>query len=442
MAADIEDLKSLVLCKVQEGENLLQQVQCHFASVEGSKKLERRIRSEIKFLQKLLEAKMEVKKEHMLSSNLGSLAAVVSILHESESPAAIFKPFSLKNGSINRIEVDVVSKGGAVWHKAIARKAEALEDISKGRTSCGQKSVVDQATAYIECARLHPHLFNPPKVAFHFFNSISSSIAVKLRKRGVEVEGDVRAIAENSFSESDTSSSCDSDDDDSEDYEGEDENYDGMVDSLHSTPENIRQNDKLFLDITCMVAYVSSMTNGGANYIFPRAIYNQQAEWERSSPAKPKLDALFGDKQLVTCREAIVDFQTLVERMGGTGEKQRTRELIARLDIVEDSPCGRVSQLQLTSNVKTRSRLIFCTADKLGIVVVTANTGFVRSAASQGVEIAHYVHEPRVLTEQQEPFSIPLKPLDIAPNMYTRTVPSLNLETCAIFRSVNMARMG
>ena len=114
METEIEDLKALVLNKVRDGENLLQQVQCHFTAVEGSKKLERRIRSEMKFLQKvklcqgmsknisirffllfsttqLLEAKVGVKKEHMLSSNLGSLAAVVDILHQCESPAAVFK---------------------------------------------------------------------------------------------------------------------------------------------------------------------------------------------------------------------------------------------------------------------------------------------------------------------------------------------------------------
>jgi hypothetical protein len=39
----------------------------------------------------LLEAKTGVKKEHILSSNLGSLAAVVEILHQCESPAAVFK---------------------------------------------------------------------------------------------------------------------------------------------------------------------------------------------------------------------------------------------------------------------------------------------------------------------------------------------------------------
>ena len=53
METEIEDLKALVLNKVRDGENLLQQVQCHFTAVEGSKKLERRIRSEMKFLQKV-----------------------------------------------------------------------------------------------------------------------------------------------------------------------------------------------------------------------------------------------------------------------------------------------------------------------------------------------------------------------------------------------------
>lgn len=43
------------------------------------------------FFLQLLDVEMEVKKEHMLSSNLGSLAAVVDILHQCESPAAIFK---------------------------------------------------------------------------------------------------------------------------------------------------------------------------------------------------------------------------------------------------------------------------------------------------------------------------------------------------------------
>ena len=199
---------------------------------------------------------------------------------------------------------------------------------------------------------------------------------------GVDVEGDIRPIT-NSFSESNTSSSCDSNESDDEDDDESAISPYPCHSSMTKFDSDFDGTGKLFLDITCMVAYVSSMTNGGANYRFPKTIYNQQAEWERQSPAKPKLDALFQDKELVTCREALFDFQTLVERMGGPGEKERTCDLIRRLHIVEDSPCGRVSKLQLTSNVKPRSRLIFSTAHHLGIVIVTANTGFVRSAASQ-----------------------------------------------------------
>ena len=47
------ELKDLVATKVKEGDDLLQQVHSHFASVDGSQKLERRIRSEIKFLLKV-----------------------------------------------------------------------------------------------------------------------------------------------------------------------------------------------------------------------------------------------------------------------------------------------------------------------------------------------------------------------------------------------------
>lgn len=183
-----------------------------------------------------------------------------------------------------------------------------------------------------------------------------------------------------SFSESDTSSSDDSTDSYDDDDLSTDKSEAAIMFPSHQSNFS---SSRLFLDITCMVAYVSSMTNGGANFRFPKAIYNQQAEWERTDPAKPKLDLLFRDKELVTSRQAFNDFKQLVDRMGGPGEKKRTQELVERLHVVEDAPFGRVAKLQLTSNVKPRSRLIFSTADQLGIVIVTANTGFVRSAASQ-----------------------------------------------------------
>jgi len=65
--------------------------------------------------------------------------------------------------------VDLVSNGGAVWYKAVARKASALEAISKGKVSCGgQKSVIEQAKAYFQCAQEHPHHFKAPRVCTYF----------------------------------------------------------------------------------------------------------------------------------------------------------------------------------------------------------------------------------------------------------------------------------
>ena len=202
-------------------------------------------------------------------------------------------------------------------------------------------------------------------MVFYFASGIGKTLAAKLLEMGVEVQGQ---MIELNSSEDDTSSS-------------EDE-----LDTFTSKPvENVNDFDDkfLFLDITCMVAYVSSMTNGGANFKFPKDIFNQQADWERTRPAKIELDALFVGKELVTSRSAFDDFKALVDTMGGVGEKQRTADLIQRLQIIPDNPSERVLRLKLSSSVKERSRIIFGTADQHQMAIVTANTGFIRSAEGQ-----------------------------------------------------------
>ena len=59
----------------------------------------------------------------------------------------------------------------------------------------------------------------------------------------------------------------------------------------------------LNLDVTALIAYISDLTNGGANYTFQEPILSQQAEWERSHPTKPILEELFkGNIQESTSR--------------------------------------------------------------------------------------------------------------------------------------------
>ena len=60
--------------------------------------------------------------------------------------------------------MDVIGDGGSTWYKAVARKAEAISQICKGKTSSSQKSVIEQAKCYLKCAEEHPHHFRAPRV--------------------------------------------------------------------------------------------------------------------------------------------------------------------------------------------------------------------------------------------------------------------------------------
>lgn len=104
-----------------------------------------------------------------------------------KDPIHVLKPFKHKN---SRLEVDIVSKGGSQWIKVIARNARALTLISKGNGEYGQKSVLDQANSYLQCAINHPHMYRPPEIVFHFAYGIEIPLAEKLENKGIVVEGE------------------------------------------------------------------------------------------------------------------------------------------------------------------------------------------------------------------------------------------------------------
>lgn len=57
--------------------------------------------------------------------------------------------------------------------------------------------------------------------------------------------------------------------------------------------EAVRRVATLNLDVTTMLAYISAMTNGSADWEFPEAVLTEQALWERQSPVKAVLDSVF-----------------------------------------------------------------------------------------------------------------------------------------------------
>lgn len=62
-----------------------------------------------------------------------------------------------------------------------------------------------------------------------------------------------------------------------------------------SNLESINKIDKLNLDVTTLLAYVSSLTNG-SNFEFADKILAQQSALERSAPVKAMLDKIFEGK--------------------------------------------------------------------------------------------------------------------------------------------------
>ena len=228
---------------------------------------------------------------------------------------------------------------------------------------------------------------------FIFSNGVTQSLHKRVTRRGAEAVGEIVNLSDvESEDESESESESDSDFD-SEDGE---ESFDEIT----------IDNTKVNLDITAMIAYVSALTNGRNWFQFSEKILSAQAEWERQNPVKPFLDSIFKDKDLICCASAMRDFDTILNTLGGPGEKERACEMRKRITVVPDCDSPRTLNLGVSGKIKDRSRSIFGTGDSMRILTVTANTGFIRAAQGQGVSFAVITHESRALTEDKEKLAI------------------------------------
>ncbi|XP_043262432.1 UPF0415 protein C7orf25 homolog [Colletes gigas] len=375
-------------------------------TVDGVEKLIRKIQQEIRFLEKV-QSTGNVKKEHLQSTNLIHLNAIVARLFCADEPINVMKPFKYQK---SRLEVDIVCNGGASWIKVIARNARALTLISLGNGEYGQKSVLDQATSYLQCAKCYPYLYRPPDVIFHFAYGIEIPLATQLERMGVIIEGD--------RIECEDGKSMDIHDTDDKFFtwmytlESMDEHSDKCKENLHSDLETLNtfslatEINILNLDVSTLLAYVTNMTNGYDYFIYREPLLTQQAEMERKRPVKPILDKLFKDKELIVCQTAYENFMNIVNVIGGSKETLRAKELLNRVQIVNDLPTGRIiEKLNLGGKIKDRSRLVFATGENKKSITVSANEGFVRAARMQGIECTVFLHEPRSLSEIKEGYA-------------------------------------
>ena len=148
----------------------------------------------------------------------------------------------------------------------------------------------------------------------------------------------------------------DDDDDDDDDGDEDDESSDQMDSSEESEEEAELDEEgidesKLNLDITAMIAYVSSLTNGRNMFQYKEKILSEQAAWERSNPVKPELDKIFLNKELICCQSAMNDFQTILSTLGGESERERGLKLIERIKVVPDCHSSKTEGLHMSGEI-------------------------------------------------------------------------------------------
>ncbi|KAB5535459.1 hypothetical protein PHYPO_G00117890 [Pangasianodon hypophthalmus] len=409
---------------IQTAEDLLKRVDLLCSrqnqEVEGRAKLCSKLRAELKFLQKVKAGQVAVKESHLQSTNLTHLKAVVESAESLENVISVLHVFAYEgpDGRKQTLVVDVVANGGHTWVKAIGRKAEALHNIWQGRGQYGDKSVIRQAEDYLEASRQQPIQYSNPHIIFAFYNGVSSPMADRLKEMGISVKGDIVAV--NTVVGSDEDEDEDEEDGDfaqnEQDVEDGAEDDDEEVQLMHTrvdrdtvvaslafpTDVKVAECPRVNVDITTLITYVSSLSHGNCHFTFREYVLTEQAAQERQDKVLPKLDAFMEGKELFACHSAVQDFRTILDTLGGPGERERAEKLLARLTVVPDQPSERTQRLVASSKVNHRSLMIFGTGDTLRAVTMTANSGFVRAAANQGVRYSVFIHQPRALTEGKE----------------------------------------
>ncbi|KAI1902107.1 hypothetical protein AGOR_G00041300 [Albula goreensis] len=427
-------MHSMLQDRIRVAQELLERVeqlcsqQAH--NVEGRAKLCSKLRAELKFLQKVEAGKVVIKESHLQSTNLTHLKAIVESAESLEDVVSVLHVFTYEGpgGQKQTLVVDVVANGGHTWVKAIGRKAEALHNIWLGRGQYGDKSVVRQAEDFLQASRQQPVQYSNPHIIFAFYNGVSSPMADRLGEMGISVRGDIVAVnsvpgveeggGREEGSEDEDSSCGEGEEGGSKEEEGEEEEDDEDDDpyALHTRvdrttvvaslafPTELKVDvcKRANLDITTLITYVSSLSHGNCNFTFREQVLTEQAAQERQEKVLPKLEEFMNGKELFVCQSAVQDFQVILDTLGGPGEKARAEELLARLRVVPDQPSERTQRLVTSSKVNRRSLMIFGTGDSLRAVTMTANSGFVRAAANQGVRYSVFIHQPRALTEGKE----------------------------------------
>ncbi|KAM9316609.1 UPF0415 protein C7orf25 homolog [Gastrophryne carolinensis] len=267
-----------------------------------------------------------------------------------------------------------------------------------------------QAEDYIQASQQQPIQYSSPHIIFAFYNSVSCPMAEKLKEMGISVRGDIIAVntSEEGVQEKHF---CDSESDDDESgllHVGKVDRENVVASVAFPTEIRVQVCNRVNLDITTLITYVSALSHGGCHLVFKEKVLTEQAAQERQEKMLPILDSFMEGKELFACESAVKDFQAILETLGRPNERERAETLIKKITVVADQPSERALKLAISSKINRRSVSIFGTGDNLKAITMTANSGFVRAANNQGVKFSVFIHQPRALTESKEASATPI----------------------------------
>ncbi|CDW60124.1 DUF1308 domain containing protein [Trichuris trichiura] len=271
-------------------------------------------------------------------SNLKQLVEVVLTCVSVPSVTGLLKVFLDRDGV--PLIVDVVANNGATWIKVIS----------------GRQNLLAQAEQFLETADSNVHRFKRPVIVFRFCHGAAEPLARRLLKLGVQVQASLVDLPVRYTYDKEEEEYVD----DNEGLENQEVslwNWESYVEFESSIEKE--KSLTINLDLSTMMTYVSDMCFGGSNYVYDEPLINMQAEWERKNSVLFVLPhhkrCVSAPRKLICCQTAVDSFMKILKDVGGPEEQLRAKNLLSRIEVVEDCVSERAKKLTLSSKIKPRT---------------------------------------------------------------------------------------
>ncbi|CAF3464164.1 unnamed protein product [Rotaria sp. Silwood1] len=303
----------------------------NYNKIPGIGKLERKFRAEDRFLKRLRTDTSDVNVNHLKSSNLTHLRAVLEQIEEigPENVNGVLVPF--KDSRSQLLICELVYNEGRTWMKVIARNAQALHLIWKGNGHYGQRSILISMRQYLDTARCNEIHYQTPDIVFYFVQGVTEPLANLLKKNGIIVKGSIVEVNEDVEKRLQIVDDYSSSDSDEESHSETDDDNDDEIINNNLELMSSHEPTKINLDVSTLICLVSELTHGGHIYRYPSKWLEVPAELERAEHLAPKLENYMKGKELFICQTAYEEFNSIVSTVGGPNEKKRAEELFKRV---------------------------------------------------------------------------------------------------------------